>query len=459
MNRKEHLPRRTIIENRGLPSAPTPGNVQPRRHGPRPLAGRVLPASDTQSSSATVQRQRAEASQRRSQRTRPPGYRPHLPPPIGQRQVRAGQQPQANQSGRHPIPPSAAQPQAGAKLARQPRVPRARPTTARPQRAPVDPMGDRSQPIAKVCPTQKAALGAAARAEHNPARSSVHPLRNRQLTSPQSGAATSETVQLKIDFRRIHTTFLNKSRDWRYTKMQSEPRSTLTRLSTFLQGERQTPNVIETQQDLLSLLGEQQTAEITKADRSGIKKHDPETGKLSKRNWANASFVIDRAIVFSSPLTPSGIYASRKKSTYARASDRARNECDIEISSGDSEVTVFDLMDRKLDWSEVGGTANAVKLLVVSTNGACNACKGRINRFMSMVARHVRGGVRVQSTYKYLKAPGSANRGVATYYGWQGDVLGADNFYTHVTNHPATDPHRTRRQVRAQAQRGRGRRR
>jgi hypothetical protein len=306
---------------------------------------------------------------------------------------------------------------------------------------------------------QKAPRQAAARAQHNAVKSSVHPLRAHQLTSPRAGGASSETVQLKIDFRRIHTTFLNKSRDWRYTKMQSEPRSTLTCLSTFLQGERQTPGVIETQQDLLSLLGEQQTAEITKADRSGVKKHDPETGKLSKRNWANASFVIDQAVVFSSPLTPSGIYASRKKSTYARASDRARNECDIEISSGDSEVTVFDLMDRKLDWSEVGGAATAVELLVVSTNGACNACKGRINRFMSKVARHVRGGVRVQSTYKYLKAPAAANRGVATFYGWPGDPQSADNFYTHVTNHPAVDPHRTRRQVRAQTQRGRGRRR
>jgi hypothetical protein len=459
MNRKKPPPHHTIIGNQGIRSAPHPGKAQPTRHGTRSAARQGLTASDAPSSSSTVQRQRAEGVSQRAQRTRPPGNRRHPTPPIVQRQVSAAQQPQANQSGRRPIPLHAAQPRAGAKLARQPQVPRARTATAKPQRAPGVSAGNRSETSSKVLPIQKAPRQAAARAQHNAVGSSVHPLRARQLTSPRAGGATSETVQLKIDFRRIHTTFLNKSRDWRYTKMQSEPRSTLTRLSTFLQGERQTPDVIETQQDLLSLLGEQQTAEITRADRSGIKKHDPETGQLSKRNWANASFVLDGAVLFSSPLTPSGIYASRKKSTYARASDRARNECDIEISSGDSEVTVFDLMDRKLDWSEVGGAANAIELLVVSTNGACNACKGRINRFMSKVARHVRGGVRVQSTYKYLKAPAAANRGVATFYGWSGDPRGADNFYTHVTNHPAIDPHRTRRQVRARTQRGRGRRR
>lgn len=239
-----------------------------------------------------------------------------------------------------------------------------------------------------------------------------------------AGASQAVVQRKPIDVKHLGR-FTAKSRDKRRNLLEKQTVNHLQRLTSLLadrlraaRGQEATA-IQETLEDIPEVIEGLQQGEVSDLGRS-------------QGNWANAVLYVDERPVANVEATKSGLAADGHKSRWGPAG-KGKKLKEILISHNDSEATAFNLLTTKLSRADLQKAATSIELVFVSTNGACEGCKGRINEFIRQEVLPWAGrGVKVSMRYQYSTPPRVAQRNIPTYYGWPGDAR-RGNFYEHTT--------------------------
>ena len=230
-------------------------------------------------------------------------------------------------------------------------------------------------------------------------------------------------LQRSIDFKRIGA-FLAKSRDARRAQLEGQSPDRLQRVANFLEQRRDGSSkaekvaIDETLADIAETMGNAQEADVSRLGRG-------------EGNWANVVLLADGKAVANVSSTKSGLTSGKK--TRWGMEGKGKKKKEILISHNDSEATVFNQLARELDRERVRAASQSITLNFVSTNGACEGCKGRINEFVNSEILALAGpGVAVSMRYRYTAPPRDVSRGIPTTYGWPGDVKNG-SLFEHTT--------------------------
>ncbi len=222
---------------------------------------------------------------------------------------------------------------------------------------------------------------------------------------------TSVIQRAPINFKNVGP-FLALNRDRRLDKLESQTVNHLRRLVVLLEDRlsgqpsaAEEKAIRETVADISTVVEGHQGAEINNLGKG-------------ESNWANAVLYVDGRVVATVSSTKSGVSVGAKRSRWGAVGEGV-SETELQISHNDSEATVFNELDPKTKGETIRSAQTSVELAFVSTNGACDGCKARINEFVNqMVLPHAGPGVRVEMRYRYRKPPKLASRGIPTTYGW-----------------------------------------
>ena len=200
----------------------------------------------------------------------------------------------------------------------------------------------------------------------------------------------------------------------RYNVLKNQSIQHLKRITELVIDKINDPAVEETINMINEIVSNQQLTEINDLGQSA--------------NWANAMLYVDGKLCNTIKAQKSGLSSGRKNNKYGRASDGSVKRKEVEISINDSEATVFNTLKPKIKFDKISAATQTVELVFVSTNGACDGCKSRINTFVNKeIIPLISNGVKVSSKYKYWKPEKSTQRGsVSTQYGWSGDPQEGD---------------------------------
>ncbi len=244
-------------------------------------------------------------------------------------------------------------------------------------------------------------------------------------TSASGPPATLVVQRAPIDFKRIGR-FLSYSRPKRQALLEEQSVDHLRRMTTLLEDRRggaspaERAAIAEVLQDIPPIVEAQQQKEVRGLGRAS-------------GNWANAILYLDGKVVANQNAQKSGLAPGAKKSKWGSAGTGKKKK-EIIISHNDSEATVFNTLESDVSAEMLSGARTSVELFFVSTNGACEGCKGRINAFIKeKVLPFVGRGVSVSMRYEYETPPRVANRGIPTFYGWANDVQLGNGMYRHQT--------------------------
>ncbi|MPY23405.1 hypothetical protein [Shewanella sp. YLB-07] len=238
-----------------------------------------------------------------------------------------------------------------------------------------------------------------------------NPANKKQVSTQRisSGGVNSHITQRKPYNLKHISRLLELPLEKRSLVLEHQSSQHLKRITELLIDRASDPNVQETIRVINDIVNQSQLGEITKLGKSA--------------NWANAMLYIDGKLCNTIKAQKSGLSPGRKKNKYGRATDGGVKKSEIEISVNDSEATVFNMLKPKIDFNKIKEAKHSIELVFVSTNGACDGCKSRINAFVrNEIIPLISKGVKVSSKYKYLKDEKSTERGsVKTQYGWSGD--------------------------------------
>jgi hypothetical protein len=246
-----------------------------------------------------------------------------------------------------------------------------------------------------------------------------------ELTHVVQQAGGRRLQRTPIDLKQIGA-FLEKSRDARRARLEDQSPKRLQMIADFLEERRRSTSsraermaIDETLEDIAETLGDAQEADVTRLGRGA-------------GNWANVVLLADGKAVANVSSQKSGL-TSGKKTRWGMGGKGKKKE--ILISHNDSEATVFNMLERQVDWDRLRGAAQSLVLNFVSTNGACDGCKGRINEFVNSHILPLAGqGVAVSMRYRYTAPSKDVDRGIPTTYGWPGDAK-IGNLFEHITTY------------------------